>query len=417
MKSRGLGPLRETLGLALGTLATHKARSFLTALGVTIGTSCVVLVGALMTGLDESILNELKTFGTDTLFIYKFEPGIRKGKLSQEERMRKDLSYDDYVAIKEGSPACRQVLLNLVNSRFSNARYGKEEYVNAQVEGSQANYPETMSMVVGQGRFFTATEDLHREAVCVIGSDVAKSLFPHASAVGKTITAEGHSFLVIGVFEKRRTIESFGDRSMDGHVIIPYMTYRKVHPLAKEHFIVAQAYKGMLGAAMEQIRGALRKSRKVKHGDPDSFGMTTATSIIREFRNITRAVTVVIVILSALGLLVGGVGVMNIMLVSVTERTREIGTRMAIGARRRDILLQFLLEAGTLTGVGGLCGIGLGTLASSTIHWLVPKIPTIVPLWAVILGFSFSVGIGLIFGIWPAMRAARMNPVEALRFE
>ena len=412
-----LGPIRENLGLALGTLWMHRARSLLTSLGVTIGTSCVVLVGALMTGLDDRILNEVKGFGADTLFIYKFNPGIRHGRPTEEERMRRPLSYDDLLALREGCPACRRVTLSIFGQRIVTARFGGDEYQNADHSGVLSNYPESMNMPVGRGRFFTEAEDLHRQDVCVIGSDVAKTLFPSRDPLEKVIRVDGHSFRIIGVFAKRRTVEAFGDRSIDNVIVVPYHTFRRVRPMAREHFIIAQAVSGQMTAAIDQVRAALRKSRKVALGKPDSFGMTTATAIIREFRNITGAVTLAIVILSALGLLVGGVGVMNIMLVSVTERTREIGTRMAIGARRRDILLQFLMEASALTGVGGLAGIALGVVTSKAITKLFPAIPTIVPLWAVVMGFTFSVGVGVVFGMWPAMRAARMNPVEALRFE
>ncbi|MBI4859545.1 MAG: ABC transporter permease [Candidatus Riflebacteria bacterium] len=414
---RLMGQVLENLHLALGTLWAHGLRSGLTSLGVMIGTACVVLVGSIMTGLDAKILDELKGFGADTMFIYKFEPGIRPGQLTPEERMRRPLAYEDYEAVKAGCTSCRHVTASLGIARFPTVRYKTEEYQKGDLSGVLPDYPATMNMPVGRGRFFTWAENLHRADVCVIGSDVARALFANREPLGKQITVDNRSFTVIGIFEKRKTMESFRERSMDNVVTIPYLTAKKHSPQSRELFLVAQVQPGMMKSALDQVRGALRKSRRVPHGQKDSFGLTTATAIIREFHQITGAVAVTIVVLSAIGLLVGGVGVMNIMLVSVTERTREIGTRMAIGARRRDILLQFLLEASTLTGAGGVAGIALGVLAGQGLKLLIPGLPAMVPLWSVVLGFSFSVGVGLIFGLWPAMRASRMNPVEALRYE
>ena len=199
--------------------------------------------------------------------------------------------------------------------------------------------------------------------------------------------------------------------------MIPYSVFRKLYPNAQDNFLVIQAYPGQVGPAMDQIRQALRRSRHVPFHHKDNFGINTPTALLEQFHAITAATALVMVVISSIGLLVGGVGVMNIMLVSVTERTREIGVRKAIGARRRDITLQFLLEASALTGLGGLLGILAGFIITLLIRALQPTLPAAVPLWGVLLGFFVSVAVGLFFGLWPAMKAARLDPVEALRYE
>ncbi len=408
----------ENLWLALATLSAHKLRSALTVLGVVIGTTCVIAIGSILTGMNRSIVNELRSFGTDNIFIHKFDPGIRIGRRTREERMRKPISFEDYEAAKAGCAACRQVTTTLFVFTMDNARYKSEEFNNVEFHGGMPNYPEVWNMPLAEGRFFTEVENLHRAEVCVIGADVRKTLFPHEEPIGKRIEVNQHEFEIIGVFERRKASGAFGgDSSQDRNLLVPYETYRKVYPYAKDHLIVAQALPGMLPQAMDEARAALRRSRRVPHNQPDSFGMATADSIIEQFHQITGAVALVMVVISSIGLLVGGVGVMNIMLVSVTERTREIGVRKAIGARRRDIILQFLLEACALTGSGGLLGIVLGIAISLLIQVLLPSLPSVVPLWAVVAGFVVSVSVGLFFGMWPAVKASRLDPVVALRYE
>ena len=409
--------LEEVLKLALGTLWSHKMRSLLTVLGVMIGTSCVVTIGSIMTGLDATILEELKGFGGETMFIFKFDPGVKHGRRTLEERTRKPLSFSDYEAVKAAATECDRVGVTMVGVPPVSARYKGQELSGAEISGGLPEYPDTMNMPVRLGRRFTVGDNMHRAEVCLLGAEVAKTLFVNENPIGKEITAAGRKLVVLGVFDRRRAAGSFAESSADKLVVLPYLTFRKFYPMALEHFLTAQARPGRLTAAVSQVRSALRVSRRDKPGAKDSFGISTATSIIDEFRQITGAIALVIVVLSSLGLLVGGVGVMNIMLVSVTERTREIGIRKAIGARRRDIMLQFLLEATALTGAGGLGGIGVGFTISHLINRFLPSLPSEVPLWSVVVGFTFSVGVGLVFGLWPAFRAARLNPVDALRFE
>ncbi|NOT59595.1 MAG: FtsX-like permease family protein, partial [Acidobacteria bacterium] len=264
--------------------------------------------------------------------------------------------------------------------------------------------------------FFTQGENDSNDEVCVIGASVAEQYFPFGSPIDKTIEVGGKEFRVTGVLEKREQLFGGGDGGNDQNNIIfmPFNVALKLKPNAEDVFILAVAQPNQLKAAIDQVTEALRIRRQVPFNKPNNFGLNTADSIIETFRSITAGVALAMVAISSVGLMVGGIGVMNIMLVSVTERTKEIGIRRAIGGRQRDILWQFLIEAMTLTGLGGLIGLFLGWLVTLVIKMLVPSY---VPIWAPILGFVSSVGIGLIFGFWPAWKAARLDPIEALRYE
>jgi ABC-type antimicrobial peptide transport system permease subunit len=408
--------LRENLWLALDTLRTHKFRSFLTVLGVLIGTTTVIGVASVVAGLDRQVVEMAQDFGVRTLFIYKFQPGPRF-RLTREERMRKPLTYEDMVAIQELCPSVEAVAALIFRGIFSSAevKYKGQEMVNAFFAGSTPDDFRIINANLVDGRIFTEIDNRHRRDVAVIGADVVTRFFEHEDPIGKSILVDGHSFEVIGTLAKRKAV--LGDSGEDRMVLIPYFTFKKIYPEAKENYIHALAYPGRIAEAVDEVTGVLRRRRHDKPSDPDSFGVTTAESAINQFREITGTVALVMVVLSSIGLLVGGIGVMNIMLVSVTERTREIGVRKAIGARRRDITWQFLLEAMTLTGAGGVLGILAGFVLSFSVRTIFPDLPSTVPLWAVFAGFLVSVSIGLFFGMWPALKAARLDPIVALRYE
>ena len=410
----------ENLGLALDTVRTHKFRSFLTVLGVLIGTTTVIAVASIIAGLDTQLVQTAEQYGTRVVWVYKLQMGAPH-RLTREERLRKPLSYEDAMAVKEQCPAVDEVSAALFREMGefglppSTVRYKAHTMSGAQFMGVDANYLALANSSLADGRFFTQGDDLHRRDVTVIGASVVEQLFQHEDPVGKTIVVDGHPFEVVGTLNKFKGF--LGDNPDDRDIFIPLWTYKKLYPAAKDYFLSAQVSPGRMDEAQDEIRGVLRRRRHVKPSEPDNFGMATAESLINEFRQIIGTVALVMVVISSIGLLVGGIGVMNIMLVSVTERTREIGVRKAVGARQRDIAWQFLLEAVVLTGSGGLTGIAVGWLLSFLVRVLVPSLPSTVPLWSVVAGFVVATSVGLFFGLWPALKAARLDPITALRYE
>ena len=400
--------------LAFDTLRAHKLRAFLTVLGVIIGTSTVIGVGSILAGLDSSITGILRSFGTENLVITKFDSPMSFGQRSKEEWMRKPLSFEAAMALKERSRELVSVSPYLFPDwGIHKAKYKGIDAFNIQIGGTEPSYVAS-GVEMKEGRFFSEAENLHRLPVVVIGEDLGKAWFQNTSGIGKWVELDGHSFEVVGVM--LRPTQSMPGQE-DRRMMLPYFTMRKLFPTAKEHMIIATAAPGRVAAAMDEARALLRIERRVPLAKPDNFSISTAEQMVEQFRGVVAMIAIVMVVLSSIGLLVGGIGVMNIMLVSVTERTKEIGTRKALGARRRDIVIQFLTEAVVLTLLGGFLGIGLGWLISQGAALAFPNLPTAVPLWAVAAGVAVSVGVGLFFGIWPANKAARLDPVEALRYE
>ncbi len=408
---------RENLRLAFDTVREHKLRSFLAVLGVMIGVMLIILVVGLVQGFRVTIQNEITAEGIDTAWVDRFEHGPNNNRRPLEERMRPPLTLEDGQAMQELCPGVRQTAVSAFQwEQAHNARYERNEVEGVDFRGTFPAYLEVYSnATMKAGRFFSEAENDHRENVVDIGENIATAFFPSIEdAVGKDILVDGSSYRVIGVFEK--PIGGFGTNDEDRRIVIPYYTFMKLYATSYEIGIRILAYPGKLDAAVDQVKEVLRRRRKVPYDKPDNFAVQTQVEIVQQFNDIIGGVVLAVVVLSSIGLLIGGVGVMNIMLVSVTERTREIGVRKAIGARSRDITWQFLFEAMTLTGTGGLIGILVGSCIVFLIPVLTPM-KAIVPAWAVIIGFTVSVSIGLIFGVWPATKAARLNPVEALRYE
>jgi ABC-type antimicrobial peptide transport system permease subunit len=406
----------ENLKQALDTLRAHKMRSALTVFGVVLGVSVIMLVTALIAGFDETIQENIKQYGADTAFVSRWDQGPHGNTRPLEERLRKPLTQDDAVAIKESCPAVKNVTVFLTWWEQNHTVRTKAGNVTAiDFRGVQPNFGQVYAnAAVLAGRFISEGDDLHREKVVMLGENVAPVLFPEGDPVGKDVLIDGSDFLVIGVVEKPKGGFGMGDE--DRRVLIPYNTFHKIYPGAYENQIRFQAYPNMLDQAVDQATEVLRRRRNVAYNAKDNFVIRTAQQEVEQFHSIVQMVAIAAVALSAVGLLIGGVGVMNIMLVSVTERTREIGIRKAIGAKSKDIVWQFLLEAMTLTGVGGIIALvlvnGLVLLIRLTLEW-----HGSVPVWAAAAGLIVSIGVGLFFGVWPAMKASKLDPVEALRYE
>ena len=409
---------RENLGLAFDTLRSHKLRSFLAILGVMIGVALIILVVGLVQGFRQTIQEEITAEGMETAWVARFDQGTPGGRRRpKEERERKPLTLEDGQAVKASCPAVRQVAVSIFEwTQPHTVRYQSSSVAGGEFRGTFPEYLEVYSNAnMKAGRFFTDVENQHRENLVVLGYNIATALFPSVSdAIGKEVLVDGTNLQVIGVLEK--PIGGFGMGDEDRRVVMPYYTFRKIYPAAFEVAMRFLARPGMLDTAVDEVREVLRRRRNVSYDKPDNFAIQTNVEIRTQFNQIIFGVVVAIVVLSSIGLLIGGMGVMNIMLVSVTERTREIGVRKAIGARNRDITWQFLFEAMALTGAGGLLGIFLGGVAVLVVP-VVSTLKAIVPAWAVIAGFTVSVSVGLIFGVWPATKAAKLSPVEALRYE
>jgi putative ABC transport system permease protein len=405
---------RNNTMLALDTIRSHKTRSLLTMLGVIIGTGTIIGVGAILTGFDGAVTGVLKSFGPNSVIVSR-TPAFQTSDLTPEQRARKQLTYDNAVDLRENCSACARASAMLwPNHGPIVSKYKSNAVYQTQLRGVEESYAESGQIDMNQGRFFSEFEDKHRAMLAVIGADTQKALFGEENSIGKRIEVDGQEFEVVGTMH--RPTASFFDSS-DNRVIIPFFAMQKMYPNSKDMALVVTAEDNMLPRAMDQIRTVLRIRRHVPPNKPEDFDLATAAQMVEQFRQITAVTFLVMIVLSSIGLLVGGIGVMNIMLVSVTERTREIGIRKAIGARRADIVIQFLLEASVLTGLGGIAGLLLGWLISEGSRLVFPSLPTEVPAWAAIMGICVSVGVGLFFGIWPASKAAKLDPVTALRYE
>jgi putative ABC transport system permease protein len=409
------GDVVSAVKMALATVREHKMRSFLTVLGVIIGTGTVIAVGSIITGLDAAVVNIFRSFGPTTLIVFKFPIGFASVNTTREMMMRKPLTLENARAIAERCPSVEYVSPYLFPDFRSThmAKYKSNDIYDIELGGTEEAYASNGTVML-YGRFLNDTDNRHRLPVAVIGEDLAKAWFPGLDPTGKQIEVDGHQFEVIGVMQ--RPAASFPGQE-DRRILVPYFSMKKMFPSAKENMLIVIAYEGRLAAAEDEVHSVLRQERRLKHNEPDTFSVTTAEQMVEDFRNMMSVTAIVMVVLSSIGLLVGGVGVMNIMLVSVTERTKEIGVRKAVGAKKSDIITQFLTEAVVLTGLGGLLGMALGWLLSLGARLAFPSMPTTVPLWAVAMGVLVSVSVGLFFGIWPAAKAARLDPVEALRYE
>jgi putative ABC transport system permease protein len=412
-----IGILREIFGMSIDSIKIHKLRSFLTVLGIVIGVMTVIGMVSVIQGLNSSFRKELESTGSDLILIRKYDR-VQMGERSEEERQRKDLTYEDAKAVEKGCPLVKGVAVNLVAGLFEqiDIKYQNIKSDSSMVLGINEKFPIVYALYLPkEGRFLTESEISHSSRSCVLGFELAEILFPHTSALGKEIRVGAEKFTVVGVLSKRGQV--FG-QSRDNFVGIPVTTLMKYFSYEKDSIEIGATPKehGKMEETIQQITNFLRQRRKVAYGKPNDFSIFTQETMLELYNQLTGAAFLVMIVISSIGLMVGGIGVMNIMLVSVKERTREIGIRKALGAKARDILRQFLIEAVVLTGAGGIIGILAGFLIAVVVKAATP-LPAAVTPWSVIVGFAVSVSIGLFFGIFPAQKAAKMDPIVSLRYE
>ena len=408
--------IRDGILLALASIRENKLRAGLTILGVLIGVAAVIGMASIIAGLDKMVNQEIENMGSNVAFVTKFAPNVEYEDLSEEERNRKDITLAEAEAIKESCPSVTAVSpQNYYRATGGNIVKYKDRQANRPgFFGAMPEYIKVRNRAVSSGRFFNDFDIQRRAMVCVLGSDVAKGLFPEESSVGKSIRVNSRLFEVVGVVEEK---PPFLGNSDNNFAIIPYSTFMKLHPWEKGLFLAVSAQSTQLMAqAIDEMTAVLRRVRGVPYDKPDDFAIWTQENMKEMVNNITQYIYIAMIVISSVGLMVGGVGVMNVMLVSVTERTREIGVRKAIGARRLNILIQFLTEAMALSGTGGVIGIAVGILLAFTVK-LIFSMPFTVSIVWMIIGFSVSVGVGLVAGIYPAYKAAKVDPIISLRYE
>jgi putative ABC transport system permease protein len=401
-------------------MGSQKLRSFLTLLGVVAGVATVIMMVSFVVGFNNQVVKAFTAFGTHLVQFQKYEPRFGgPGEVPEEQRNRRDLTIEDAEALKRLSTLVAAVSTERYLFAGVTVRAGREEANSPLVLGANPDYSAANTHFVGDGRFVTDADLKHAARVCVIGTDVADALYPHRDPIDQELTLNGRAYRVVGLFEKKGS--TFGG-SNDNFVAIPITAFDDQFPEIKNgggdtiHIATVPKRPEDYDALIEEETAILRVHRGLRPGQPNDFAIFTSVGQLQNFQQITGGVAAAMLVIAGIALLVGGVGVMNIMLVNVTQRTREIGIRKALGATRHDIAVQFLMEAVTLTGVGGALGIAVG-LGVALLARLLFAFEAAAPPWSIALGFGVSTVVGLVFGMWPALKAARQDPIEALRYE
>ncbi len=415
------GKSRESARMALETLRANKLRSGLTILGIVIGVATVITLSSFINGLNRNIGNLVASFGTDVYWVFRFP--VIAVKPTAEMLARKQLTMGDAEALAK-LPHVTAVAPQLRYEDYSlglgnvAVKYKNRQVQHTILEGNTVTEPEVDTVNIPVGRYFSQYEQDQHSDVVVLGHDTADQLFRGEDPLGKEVEIDGDEFRVIGVMEKRKTAFGGGKNPEDNSAYFPIGTFHKIHPEIKDYWITVKYDDPKYATAVyDEIEQTLRIQRKERFNQDDNFAIFSPDTITRLWNQLTSGIFIFMIGVASVGLMVGGVGVMNIMLVSVTERTREIGVRKAIGATRRNILLQFTIEAITLCAVGGMIGVLVGSLLTLIVRLAVPDIPAFVSTFWAITGFTVSCAIGLIFGIYPAWKAANLDPIDALRYE
>ncbi len=409
--------MRDSVGMAFGSLRANKFRSSLTILGVMIGVASVIAMASIINGLNGQMNNEIDEMGSNVIWITKFHPSVEHEDISEEDRNRPPITVGEAEAILKNCPTVEGV--SPQNYYFkpggNDVKYKNRKYSRPRLMGTWPDFLKVNNRNVTHGRFLTEADQQFRTMVVVLGADIADVLFESDSPIGKEIRVNNNVFEVVGILEKVKS--SFGNDEVNETVIMPLSTFEKIHPWEEELFLVARAKSlAQMEQAQEEIINTLRVYRKVPFDRDNNFALATQQQFKDFIGNITKYIYLAMIIITSVGLMVGGIGVMNIMLVSVTERTREIGVRKAIGAKRANIILQFLTEAMTLSATGGMIGIlfgvSIGLIANAAFNF-----PLSVSVFWIVLGFVVAVSVGLVSGMYPAIKASRLDPIEALRYE